>query len=569
MSTNTCPHCGAQHRAGARFCPTTGSLIQPLGRPAQQPAYSPPQTASPEASPVGGLTGRLEPHAHLKGRYLILRKIGQGGMAAVYQVTDTQNPDPRNQWAIKEMSDAALSDPKEREYAVVAFKREAELLGRLNHPNLPKVIDAFTEGGKHYLVMEFVPGKTLETLLEQRGAAFPPTEVIPWALQLCDVLGYLHNQTPKIIFRDLKPSNIMLTPQGQIKLIDFGIVRFFKPGKQKDTMALGTPGYAPREALGGQTDERSDLYSLCVVLHQLLTGHNPATTMFDLPSIRSMNAAVSPELERIILRGLENERELRWESTQEMHGQIALVGRVSGTARPGVLSPAPQVSGTRAAERPPIGFQSTMPAAGLPTPPQPAHVPPARPTTRLLIAATRLSGTQLALIAAAVVIAIGLLTFVLAEPLNRLDFDWNNVLVMAMFGSLGYSAYPKRGMAFISQALLSSLIVVVLWFRIGDQDYEIFNLAAGALLSGALMEGWVALLPRVKAGAGENVWIREAVWLTLMAVFGTALFIGLTTEWRVTGLQPLQILFSAAFGLLGWFLGDLFNQYQTFRRAGV
>jgi serine/threonine-protein kinase len=536
------------------------------------------------------MTGRLPANTFLRGRYIILRKIGQGGMAAVYQATDTQSSDG-NLWAIKEMSDAALRDPEERQYAIQSFQREAELLRKLDHPNLPKVIDAFTEGGKHYLVMEFVPGKTLQELLDERGTHFKQAEVTPWALQLCNVLDYLHNQTPKIIFRDLKPSNIMLTPNNQIKLIDFGIVRFFKPGKNKDTLALGTPGYSPPEAIEGQTDERSDLYSLCVVLHQLLTGHNPATTIFNHPPVRQLNPAVSTELDYLLKRGLYNDRQQRWTTVNEMRLELTRVTQSQiaaahyaaeqKVAAPDATAPAAVFKPVNNAV---ASHQVGQPVSAPVTPGQQYNMPgqppvssttrsAARPTMRLVMAANRLSKGQLALIVGAVIVVLLLAAWVLAPLMDRLNFNWNNVLFMAIFGALGYAAFPRRGVAFASHTILTLLFVFTIWARLGDQGFSILNLLLGALASGAFMEVWVIFLPRLKAGGGSAAdhrgWLWELGWLMLMAVIGTAIFIGITSSWRVTGLKPLQIIFSALLGALGWFLGDLFNQFQTFRKDGL
>ena len=585
MTTKHCPHCGGQHREAARFCPTTGKSI-PSGPPS-----TPPISAQPpeQIYPPGGMTGRLPANAYLKNRYIILRKIGQGGMAAVYQATDTQSSSG-GLWAIKEMSDAALSDPGERQYAIQSFQREADLLRRLDHPNLPKVIDAFYESGKHYLVMEFVPGKTLHEMLEERGGYFTQEEVTPWAMQLCNVLSYLHNQNPKIIFRDLKPSNIMVTPQNQIKLIDFGIVRFFKPGQSKDTLALGTPGYSAPEAIQGQTDERSDIYSLCVVLHQLLTGNNPASTIFNLPPTRQVNPVVTSEFEQLLTRGLENDRRQRWTTIDEMKNKLLVImhgqNRIAQAAAPpsspqrattpeAVFSPVNNAAVPRQQPiTPPIAAPSTTPpVASGPAPVAPTARAVARPTMRLVIAANRLSGRQLGLLVGVLVIALVLAAWLLSPVLDRINFNWNNVLFMALFGVLGYAAFPRRGVAFASHVILSLLFVAAIWARLGDQGFGILNLLLGALVSGAFMEVWLLFLPRLKAGGASggdrHGWLWELGWLAIMAVIGTAIFIGITTSWRVTGLKPLQIFFSAALGALGWFLGDLFNQYQFFRKDGL
>lgn len=621
MSGVICPHCGKVHREGAKFCATTGKMIptgiQPPGGVVPTPSGPQPQRpASPTVADIypahlqAGLTGRLPPNSFLRNRYLILRKIGQGGMAAVYQATDTIQPG--SQWAIKEMSDAALS-ASDRDYAVQTFLQEGNLLRTLNHPNLPRVIDVFSESGKHYLVMEFVPGQTLQNMIEDRTQPFSQTEVLTWALQLCDVLSYLHNQNPKIIFRDLKPSNIMLTPQGQIKLIDFGIVRFFKPGKTRDTMALGTPGYAAQEAIAGQTDERSDLYSLCVTLHQLLTLNDPAQTMFHHPPARQLNPLISEELNSILECGLKNQRELRWSSAEEMHTVLTQLVQQHGIPYGGKVSaafvtPNQAVGANMAASSweqkpdwqtsPPARQQMPTvvdPQSGAPYPPgaqyppppsyqPPSQYPPAypsgagagikpslgtsRPTTRLIIAAAQFSGRQLAAMAIGTVFFLVLAVVLLAEPMAEMNYDWNNIPIIAIFGALGYTAYPKRGTAFVSHALLSAILTATVWLRLGDQGYTWLNLGLATLLSGVFVELWVLLLPKVKGDRGDEGWRIEAVWMAGMALIAALLFMGLATGW-ITGWKPVQLVLSALLGLGGWFLGDMLKQYLLYRKTGL
>src|SRR5438270_1010389 len=227
-------------------------------------------------------------------------------MAAVYQARDTRARDPKqgNLCAIKEMS---LSNVQENEkaQAIQNFLAEARILSRLNHPNLPAFTDFFTEGTRHFLVMEYIDGSTLENLLEQNGGPFSERRVLGWARQLCDVLEYLHSQQPPVIFRDMKPGNIMLTRSGRIKLIDFGIARLFRASISQDTQLLGTPGFAPPEQYGSaQTDERSDIYSLAMTLFQLMTntlsekgfGLNDVHTLYpfiSLPVARALEKATS------------------------------------------------------------------------------------------------------------------------------------------------------------------------------------------------------------------------------------------------------------------------------------
>ena len=280
-------------------------------------------------------TGRLPPNFTLQqGRYLILRAVGQGGMAAVYRAADQRLGGKTV--AIKEMSDAAITGQHAKQQAIDAFRQEAQMLARLDHPNLPKVTDFFSENGKHYIVMEFVEGETLETAL--RHQQVDEAQVRTWTAQLCDVLSYLHRQYPPVVFRDLKPANIMLTPAGQIKLIDFGIARFFKAGQAGDTVAMGTPGYAAPEQHGiDQTDARSDVYSLGVVLHQLLTSYDPTRTPFVLPPVRQLNPQVSPQMQQVILKATQIDKLQRFQSVEDLCralGSTAVMAPVSGRARP-------------------------------------------------------------------------------------------------------------------------------------------------------------------------------------------------------------------------------------------
>ncbi|MBV9019963.1 MAG: serine/threonine protein kinase, partial [Ktedonobacteraceae bacterium] len=182
----------------------------------------------------------------LHKRYLILRTLGQGGMGAVYQAKDMKR---QTICAIKEMS-LSMVPPQERGQAVQNFKVEAKMLWGLNHANLPAFTGFFSESSRYFMVMEYIDGFTLEDLLERNGAPFPERRVLGWARQLCDVLEYLHSQNPPIIFRDMKPGNVMLTRDGRIKLIDFGIARFFRSTSPQDTQLLGTPGFAPPEQYG-------------------------------------------------------------------------------------------------------------------------------------------------------------------------------------------------------------------------------------------------------------------------------------------------------------------------------
>jgi hypothetical protein len=554
-----CPYCGQPHRSTAKFCTATGKLLAPVGT-AGTPAGTAVQPPSPPTSaPAGisgipvGQTGRLPANFMLNNRFLILQKIGQGGMAAVYKVSDTWQSG--TVWAVKEMSDAAIPNQQDRTYAVQCFQQEGSLLQSLNHPNLMKVSDIFCEGGKFYLLMEFIPGSTLEAMLSARGR-FSEQEVIPWALQLCDVLDYLHTHTPPIIFRDLKPGNIMITPTGQVKLIDFGIVRFFKPGKTKDTQALGTPGYCAPEATSGQTDARSDIYSLNVTLHQLLTGYDPGTAMFSLPPARQLNAAVSAGLEEIISKGVQLRREQRWASAAEMRSELIHLA-YGGVAVNGVSVTTVAGTGTQKAVTPGSSRQTV--GSGAPA--------TSRPTTRLLMAAARLSGRQMAFLVACAALAVVVLAMLLTRPLAEIGFNWNTIPVMAIFGAIGFAAYPRRGSAFITHSLLTVALVAAIWTRLDWIPYAWTTLFLGVMISGLFMEIWLIFLPRIKGTGGRETWQRELIWLIGMAVIGTSLFLGFTTGWD-EGLRPIQWVVCAILGAVGWFLGDLLQQYLLYKQTG-
>lgn len=230
-------------------------------------------------------------------------------MAAVYQAQDRKR---QTICAIKEMSLATVP-PEERPQAIQNFLAEARILSRLNHPNLPAFTDFFTEDNRYFLVMEYIEGKTLEELLDQNGP-FTERRVLSWARQLCDVLEYLHSQQPPVIFRDMKPGNIMLMRNGRIKLIDFGIARLFRQSSEQDTQLLGTPGFAPPEQYGSaQTDERSDIYSLAMTLFQLMTNLLPDTG-FGLQNVHAINPSVSPAVARALEKATSLNPEDRYES---------------------------------------------------------------------------------------------------------------------------------------------------------------------------------------------------------------------------------------------------------------
>ncbi len=271
-------------------------------------------------------TGRLSPQSLLQNRYLIVGLAGRGGMSVVYQALDTRIGN--RHVAVKEMSQGHLSE-QELAHATERFQNEANLLGSLQHPNLPRVYDAFSTQGRSYLVMEYLEGKTLQQILRENDARpIPVAQALTYALQLCDVLVYLHQHHPPIIFRDLKPSNVMVTESGHIYLIDFGIARLFKEGQQQDTALLGSLGYAPPEQHGiAQTNQRSDLYALGATLHYCLTGKDPyaAGYQFAFPAVKEYNPQVPTELNQLIQRLVAIDEQQRPTSALEVHHELSKI----------------------------------------------------------------------------------------------------------------------------------------------------------------------------------------------------------------------------------------------------
>ncbi len=287
--------------------------------------------------PSGGVEGALAPGRILQSRYEILGILGLGGMSAVYQARDQRFPNVIKLCAVKEMKSHSL-DPQMRALAIQNFEREANILATLSHPAIPKVYDYFSEEARSYLVMEFIEGRDLEAVLGEMNSFLPQEQVLEWAIQLCDVLQFLHDHTPPIIFRDIKPSNIMLDKHGRLRLIDFGIAKNFQPG-QKGTM-IGTEGYSPPEQYRGIADQRTDIYALGATLHHILTRQDPRVEppfSFHERPIQTANPAVSTEIAQIIMRALEYEPDRRFSTAEEMKRTLVAL-RPSAVTRYGALA---------------------------------------------------------------------------------------------------------------------------------------------------------------------------------------------------------------------------------------
>lgn len=248
-------------------------------------------------------------------------------MGTVYEARDGSLGDKR--CAIKALITSNIP-PAELPDVIDSFRREAMMMARLDHPSLPGVTDRFEERGEYYIVMDFVEGERVQDAFEARGRKpYPVEQVLGWAASLCDVLDYLHSQNPPIIFRDLKPGNLIITTKRTLKLIDFGIARFYDPAKSKDTHAFGTPGYCAPEQHGKGTTARSDIYALGVIMHELLTGYDPCSTPFHLPMPRELNPALPRAVEMIIARAVQLEPANRFGSAKEMKAAIQAAQTVS------------------------------------------------------------------------------------------------------------------------------------------------------------------------------------------------------------------------------------------------
>lgn len=261
----------------------------------------------PEALPVGKV---------INDRYTIQRIINSGGMGTIYEVMDQRLS---SRWVLKELH-AHSQDAAEQSTIQQQFKKEAEILSQLSHPALPKVVDYFIEGEHEFLVEELVEGTDLLSLLE-KTEEFTEDQVVSWAVQICDCLIYIHDRG--IIYRDLKPSNIIVMDNGALKLLDFGIARMYQAGKSQDTIIMGTPGFSPPEQYGtSQTDARSDIFSLGATMYFLLSRRDPAANPFVYPPLQSLNPKVTPRVSGIIAKAVQTNAADRHESARVFRDEL-------------------------------------------------------------------------------------------------------------------------------------------------------------------------------------------------------------------------------------------------------
>lgn len=313
-STIVCSYCGSSNQPGESFCEICGAQLNAGQVP---------------AAPSIPL---------LKQRYRVLNALGAGGFGTVYKVEDSQL---NNRLLAVKRLDLALIASKDRQNAIRSFEQEAIILGNLRHPNLPRIYEYFVENSDYYLVMDFIEGETLSEHLQRLPSPLlPVTKVVKIGIQLATVLDYLHTQQPVIIFRDLKPDNIMITSKDEVYLIDFGIVRHFKPGQAGDTIKWGTPEYAaPEQIRGQQTSTRSDIYSLGAVLHQLLSGDIPTFPPHFVPL--KLAGSIQADLSKQVMRMLEHDKQARPASMAEIKRELELIAQAlqRGATTPGKQPP--------------------------------------------------------------------------------------------------------------------------------------------------------------------------------------------------------------------------------------
>jgi tetratricopeptide (TPR) repeat protein len=296
----------------------------------------------------------------LDGKFKIVQVLGEGGMGTVYKVEQVDKPGYFR--AVKELLINPNTTEEERKSAIERFDKEIDLLFNLKHPRIPSLILSFHERGNNYFVMEFVPGRTLEKILEDTKGPLDEEQVIHWMMQVCEALSYIHSRTPPIILRDLKPGNIIVTPDGNVQLIDFGIARRFDPNKRTNTENLGTISYASPEHLGSitapgqkrsaqnpgklvQTDARSDIYSLGATMYHLLTNREPepiqtppsGSILAKNPRLRTVQIGgrvVSP-VEQVIIKAMQQDPANRFKSADAM--RMALQHCLPNNATPATV----------------------------------------------------------------------------------------------------------------------------------------------------------------------------------------------------------------------------------------
>ncbi|MEQ8221264.1 MAG: serine/threonine-protein kinase [Candidatus Eremiobacterota bacterium] len=251
----------------------------------------------------------------VRGRYKITNIVGQGGQCFVYEAEDIEE---KKRLILKELR-TDPDEPSIHAENIVLFKKEYEILRRLEHPGLPKGYDYFEEEGNHFLLVQDMGGKNLERLLREQNTPFEESVVLGWAIQLADILVYLYNIKPyPVVVRDIKPSDIVVSEDNHISLIDFTVAKEFKGLNNVDTVRIGSRGYAPPEQYEGHTEPRSDIYSLGISLHRLLTGEDPSSIDFHLKPLRKYNQDFSKEFEYVLFKATGRSLDKRYSRPEEL-----------------------------------------------------------------------------------------------------------------------------------------------------------------------------------------------------------------------------------------------------------
>ncbi len=289
-------------------------------------------TQARDRRPVPTQNGSLQPGDILQERYHIQSPLGEGGFSSVYKARDMRFPGVTKLCAVKEMT-IFTADPQLREQTIKSFKQEASILAMLNHPAIPDITDYFTDGNRSYLVLELIDGKNLEQWLASTTEAIDEQKALDWALQVCEALAYLHSQKPQpIIFRDLKPSNIMLDQDNRIRLIDFGIAKTFEADQDRGTM-IGTEGYTPPEQYRGEATPAVDVYALGATLHHLLTQQDPRLETpftFSERPIRAANPSISRAFDTVVMRCLAYDPKERFPDAMALREALLTLSQIDG-----------------------------------------------------------------------------------------------------------------------------------------------------------------------------------------------------------------------------------------------
>ncbi len=295
----------------------------------QKPAGKIEKPVIPEQNDTEPSISLHNPGTLVRGRYRIDRQLAVGATGEVSLVEDLKFEDRKVQWVMKVLHSKGLTMEEEQDLELL-FQREGKLLSSLNHPSIPKMIESFREGNHCYLIMESVMGENLEKRLVRTGKALSPQEAVEVAKELVKILEYLHGKEPHpLIYRDLKPSNIIITERGKIKLIDFGIARYHAPEKERDTMVYGTPGFSPPEQYGtGQTDVRSDIYALGATIYYLLTCLDLQQFYFNIPPPGTFNRSLPPPLEKVIMKCLKRSPDERYQDIESLKDDLDKAGEL-------------------------------------------------------------------------------------------------------------------------------------------------------------------------------------------------------------------------------------------------